>query len=385
MPGIASALKDVEIKKVDDFKIKFITKADNFNIPLLLEQIAIYNTDKKLDSAKEIDFTGMYKIVDHKKRQKIVLKRNEDYYGKKPAIENVIYEEINDNDARLTAALSNRGDIVSAIPVTGAKKVQANKNYNLVISNPSGTLEVYLNHEREALKDVKVRQALSWALNRKELVDLTTEGYGVTSSTWLESNPLFKDKKKNQFYTEYNLEKAKKLLDEAGWVMKDGVREKNGKKLTFKLFTWGAEKTLGEAIQNQWTKLGVKVEANHVDWSVIEESWKTGDWDGFIASWNHYGDMVSIISNHFSEKGQHNYSKYKSEEFNKKLEALKKEGDKEKQKELIWDINLQLAKDAVRIPIMPRVTIIAVKKNLEGFEKHFMAHPNVITNKLHFK
>lgn len=383
--GIEAALKGVTFEPKSEYLINVTTETPDFDLPLTLAGISIYNADKDLSSFEEIDFTGMYKIVEHEARQKIVLKINEDYYGEKPKIENVIYEEIPDDDARLALALSGKADIVSDLLVTSAKQIEESNQMDLSISNPSGTLEVYLNHNREALSDVRVRQALNWATDRQELVNVATEGYGIAVSTWLGSNPLFSDKDKNPVYTEYNTEKAAKLLDEAGWKENaDGIREKDGKKLTFKLYTWGNEKTMGELLQTQWGKIGVDVEVNHVDWSVIEESWTTGDWDGFIATWNHYGNMYSIISDHYSKDGTFNYSNYKSDEFDAKLEELKNTSDKEAQKDIIWEINLLLARDGVRVPLMPRPSLIAISKDLKGYETHFMVHPNCITNKLEF-
>lgn len=384
--GMQAALEGITFEIKTDYLIGATTEMPDFDLPLALEGISIYNAEKDLSCFEEIDFTGMYRIVEHEARQKIVLEINEDYYGVKPKIENVIYEEIPDDDARIALALSGQADIVSGLPVTAAKQIEESNQMDLYISNPSGTLEVYLNHDREAISDVRVRQALNWGTDRQELVDVATEGYGMGVSTWLGSNPLFADKDKHPVYTEYSTEKAAELLDEAGWkVGADGIREKNGKKLTFKLYTWGNEKTMGELLQMQWAKIGVDVDVNHVDWSVIEESWTTGDWDGFIASWNHYGNMYSIISNHYAKDGTFNYSNYRSDEFDAKLEELKNTPDKESKKEIIWEINLLLARDGVRVPMLPRPSVIAVNKHLKGYETHFMTHPNCITNKLEFE
>ena len=380
----ASALKGLSFEAKDDYTLLVTTEEKNVDVPLNLISISVSNPEMDYTSVDQIDFTGMYKVTEFNPKQSLKLTRNDDYYGEKPKIKNILFEEILDDDARLMAALSGRADIVSDIPATGGPKIEASKDMDLITSNPSGTLSVFLNMQRKPLDDVRVRQALNWGTDRKELVQLHTGGYGMPVSTWLGSNPEYPETK-DAVYPNYDFEKASSLLDAAGWTMgSDNIRHKDGKDLTFKLYTWGSEKILGEALQNQWAKLGIKVDLNYVDYSVVEQARETGDWDGLIETWTHFGYMYAIIDNHFGPNGSLNYGKYRSEKLDKLLADLSKATDKDEIHRLSVDVNTLVAEEGVLVPMMPRPTLIAIKKNLKGFEIHFIQHENYITNKLEF-
>ncbi len=325
----------------------------------------------------------MYKIVEYNPKQNLKLVRNENYWGEKPKIEKILFEEILDDEARLMVAMSGRADIVS-LSATGAAEVEKSKDMKLLASNPSGTLSVFLNHQHAPLDDVKVRQALNWGTDRQELVDLSTSGYGMAVSTWLGSNPEYAETK-DMVYPHYDLDKANQLLDEAGWTMgEDHIRHKDGKDFNFILYTWGNEKVLGEALQNQWAKMGIHVDLRYVDYSVVEQARQTGDWDGLIETWTHFGHMYSIVNNHFGPEGSLNYGKYRNPKLDELLGKLEKATNKDDIHKIVVDINTLVAEEGVLVPLMPRPTLIAIKKNLKGFELHFIQHEHYINNHLEF-
>ena len=95
-----------------------------------------------------------------------------------------------------------------------------------------------------------------------ELVLLEAEGRSFPVTTWLGSNPRYRDSV-GGIYDHYDPERAGALLDEAGWKLeKDGLRRRDGVVLSMRLMTWGPGKAVGEAIQHQWTKLGVASAVN---------------------------------------------------------------------------------------------------------------------------
>lgn len=380
-----AALKGIEFTAIEDYILGVKTEQKNLNLPLNLAEVSIVNPELDYTSVEQIDLTGMYEVIEFLPKQRLTLVRNENYWGEKAKIKKVIFEEILDDNTRLMSALSGQADIVSAVPISGAKQIEESEDMELLISNGSGTLSVYINLQHPPYDDVRVRKALNWGTDRKELVDVHTEGYGLAVTTWLGSNPIYGEKTKDIIYDKYDLEKAKALLDEAGWLEGDGgIRYKDGKPLTFRLFTWGSEKVLGELIQSQWSKLGVDVELNYVDYSVVEQARETDEWEGLVETWTHYGYMYSILSNHFAPGGSINYGKYDNPEVNDLLEKLKNATEKAEIDEIVYRVNEIIAEDAILVPMLPRPTVIAIKDNLEGFEIHFTQHENFINNRLEF-
>ncbi|SDM43183.1 peptide/nickel transport system substrate-binding protein/oligopeptide transport system substrate-binding protein [Aerococcus urinaehominis] len=135
-------------------------------------------------------------------------------------------------------------------------------------------------------------------------------------------------------------------------------------------------------MQGQWIELGVKVNLNHVDYSVIEQARENGDWDGIIEAWDTFGDLYTGLSQEFSKDGSINYGKYYNPEVESLLNQLSQEGDSQRQNEIAKEINRMTAEDAPLIALMPRPSLYGKQKDVKGFEAHFMQFENVISNKL---
>jgi peptide/nickel transport system substrate-binding protein len=379
-------LDELVFTKLDDSTIQVKTKREYLPVPLNLSyyQTLILNAEAKQDSVETMDFTGMYKVVDYIPEQKMVLEINENYWGKKPAIKKVVHELIADEQTRVLAVLSGRCHVALNIPVASLDQFKDSKEVKISAIPPATTQTIYLNLSKPHFQDVKVRQALSWALDRDELVTLAAEGQSTPVTTWLGSNPAFPEAK-NAVYTKFDPEKASQLLDEAGWITgSDGIRYKDGKPLTFRLLTWGSEKALGEALQNQWTRVGIKTEVQHGEYSLLQTARDSGEWDALIEAWSTFGDAYSLLRGQYGPEGAANYGGYNDEETNALLAQLAKASDEATRHALALKVNERVARQAPVICLYPRPEITAVSASLKGFEGHFRQFENVVTANLSF-
>ncbi|MCD1257690.1 ABC transporter substrate-binding protein [Paenibacillus athensensis] len=377
-------LDDLTFSKVDDFTIGVKTKRSHLQVPLNLSyyQTLIVNADAKQDSVDTMDLSGMYKVVEFVPKQKMVLELNKNYWGKAPVIPRIVYQAISDEQTRVLSALSGKSQVVLNIPATSLAQFKDNKEVRLSATPAANTQTIYLNLNKPQFADVKVRQALSWALDRSELVVLAAEGQSTPITTWLSSNPAYQEAR-NAVYTKTDLDKAGQLLDEAGWKKgSDGIRTKDGNPLTLRLMTWGGDKALGEALQSQWTKIGIKASVQHGDYSLIETARKSGDWDASIEAWNTFGDEYALLKGQFAPEGSANFGGYKDEETNKLLAQLAEAPDQAARHELALKINERVALQAPVISLFPRPQISAVSKSLQGFEDHFRQYENVVNANL---
>lgn len=168
----------------------------------------------------------------------------------------MIHEQIGDSDARVMAALSGQYHVVMDIDRTAYKQFDENAASHIVMVPGAQTMTIYLNAEKDALRDERVRRALSWGLDRRELILLGMEGLSEPVTTWLGANPAYADIK-NAFFDSYDPKKAAALLDEAGWLLgDDGYRRKDGAALAMTVRSFRNDKALGEAVQIQWRRLG---------------------------------------------------------------------------------------------------------------------------------
>ncbi|MEK0316607.1 ABC transporter substrate-binding protein [Cohnella sp. 56] len=377
-------LKELTFSKADDLTIRVKTTREHLPVPLNLSyyQTLIHNAEAKQDAVDTMDLSGMYKVVEFVPKQKLVLEANDSYWKTKPTIRRVVFEEIKDEQTRVLSSLSGRSQVVLNIPVTSLAQFKGNAGTALSATPAANTQTVYLNLRQPQFADVKVRQALSWAVNREELVTLAAEGQSFPVTTWLSSNPAYADQR-NAVYGRFDQEQAAKLLDEAGWALgADHIRYKDGKPLTLRLMTWGGDKALGEALQNQWTNIGVKTEVKYGDYSLIETARESGDWDASIEAWSTFGEEFALLSGQYGPKGSANFGGYDDAQTNEWLSALQAASDDGTRHELAGKINERVAQQAPVISLYPRPQITAVSQSLQGFEAHFRQFENVVNANL---
>ena len=373
-------LTDLTFTALDEITIQVKTAGEHLPVPLNLSyyQTVIHNTEASHDTVESMDMTGMYRVVEFTPKQRLVLEINENYWGEAPTISRVVYEEISDGQTRALSALSGRTHVALNIPVTSLPEFTGSDAADIVAAPVANTQTIYLNLNQPQLQDVRVRQALSWAIDREELVLLAAEDQSVPISTWLSSNPDYAEAR-DAVYDRQNQERAGQLLDEAGWLAgDDGLRAKDGKVLSVRLMTWGGEKALGEVLQNYWSQIGIQAQVQHGDYSLIETARESGDWDASIEAWNTFGDTYTLLAGQYTPEGSANYGSYEDEQTVALLEQMRTETDAEAKRELALQVNTRVAEQAPVIALFPRPYLTAVSSQLQGFKEHFRQFENVV-------
>ncbi|MDR2343856.1 MAG: ABC transporter substrate-binding protein [Spirochaetaceae bacterium] len=378
----APSIEGMSFTKIDDKTIRVKTEKEYMQVPLNLAyyQFIIHNVDPPYTykDVSTVDFTGLYKIVEHYPNQKLVLTANDKHWGQNAIIKNVIQEEIPDENARVLAALSGRYHIVSNIPFASVDQFNNSSTAKIVAVNPANTETVYLNLRKPLFQDLRVRQALSWGLDRAELVLLGAEGQSTPVTTWLGSNPLFPEAKTAVYG--YDFQKASALLDGAGWTLgADGFRYNGNTRLAFRLLTWGVDKALGEAVQGQLARLGVNVDVRFGDYELLVEARKTGDWDAFIEAWTTFGNTGALLRGQYAPEGGANYGGFNDSAVNDLLAKLDAPTEEERNA-IASQVNLRAAEMAPALYMSVRPEVVAVSKKLNGFIPHFRQYENLTNN-----
>lgn len=217
-------------------------------------------------------FNGPYKISEVKLGDHISLVPNPQWSGTPPKIKKVIIKLI-PNTGTLEANLrSGQIDMIGTLGLLAMdqalnleKKVKSeNLNFQVVFT-PSITYEhIDLNLDNPILKDNRVRQALVYAINREELVNALFEGkQQVAEHLIFPKDPWYTNDPQVIKVYRYSRREAQKLLDEAGWIPgADGIRVKNGQRLTLTLMTTAGNKSrelVQVYLQEQWKQAGIEV------------------------------------------------------------------------------------------------------------------------------
>lgn len=346
------------------------------------------NTLYQKDPTKKGLWNGPYRVSEVKLGSHIILVPNENFYGKKPKIKKIVIQII-PNSGTLEANLRSKNlDKISRIGLTMdqalafEKKIKSEKlPYNMIFQDgvTYGHMDVNLAHP--ILSDLRVRKALSYGLNKEELVKSVFEGK-VTVAHHLTSplDRLYTEDKKIITIYESDKRKAKKLLDEAGWKLgPDNYRYKNGQKLSFTLVTSAglkANETIQAILQSQWKQIGVDLKLKtELARFLFSEILPKRKFDMAFFSWASFPEMSSQSvlrsSNIPNEKntwtGQ-NFSGFKSEKVDKLVDEYEGEFDFEKRKKITYEILKEYTDQIPVIPLYFRGESAVIPKDMKNFK-----------------
>lgn len=211
----------MKARVIDDKHVVISTGKPYAAFPLRLTYIKIIPkeyVEKVGDTefAKKPIGTGPYRFVSWKKGDRVELEANENYFGGIPEVKRIVARVIPEASNRILALESGEVDIAATIPTSEVNRIQE-KDGLKVVGNPT-TRVVFIglnSKDCEPLKDVRVRQALNYAIDRDAIIQGVLDGYGNKIATI--ATPQFEGFDKNIPVYEYNPEKAKQLLSEAGY------------------------------------------------------------------------------------------------------------------------------------------------------------------------
>jgi len=323
--------------------------------------------------------TGPYKFVEWQKGQYILLEANDKYFGEGPYIEKVIIKFYQDNQVMLAALENGDIDYMGGIPADDVARVKEKYSDRLVFKEmpTNGYQYIGLKQTHPILSDKKVRQALMYGLNREQIVKDILKGYGTIMNANIPPvSWAYAGDQLNPY--PYNPEKAKQLLEEAGWkVGPDGIRVKDGKKLTFKLLTSTGNKESEQALlitQQNWKSIGVDVKVEFIEWAVLCEQYlDKAKFEAYQLGWGLGLDPDCYLFFHSSaavdEKGQlvgFNDVEYKNPTLDKLLEDGRTEMDQGKRKEIYTQVQKILNEDLPYIFLYTRNNVAAMSKKVQG-------------------
>lgn len=326
--------------------------------------------------------TGPFRRVKWVTGEKMVLERNDEYWGGKPKLEKVTLKVIPDPTTRIMAL--EVGEIAMIIDTGGVSP----EHVPILLMHPEievltvlGAVPHYMtfNTARVPFDDVRVRRAVMYAIDPDSIIRYALEDYGKVMTTvtphseseWMHPDPLF------QFN---NPDEARKLLEEAGWVDTDGdgIREKDGERfeVTFLLSTglvgrW-PYKTIAEIVQSELREIGIRVNIMVVETGLWREKLRRGEAEISIRPWAAISPQERLESWLHSEGtnvlGMGIF--YSNPEVDKLIKELMRTTDEKEAKRLAFAIQKIAAQDVPIIPIYDEVLVNAVRDNIRGYELH---------------
>ena len=192
--------------------------------------------------------TGPYKLARWKSGTEIALVRNENYWGEKAITKNVIFTIIPEAANRVIELETGGVDAVFEVAANDVKRVKSMKDAHILMGESSRYMTLTFSMKDQLLSNKDVRYALSYAIDKKSLVDAVYEGTAIVANGMYPSTVFAF---KNKGVMPYDVAKAKELLAKAGYP--------NGFTMNFLIENREADIRLAEIIQNMWAAVGVKV------------------------------------------------------------------------------------------------------------------------------
>lgn len=305
--------------------------------------------------------TGPYQLVKYQRGEYLQFKANAYYYGSKPKIKNVTLRIIPNADTMKVALQKGEIDASFVLPSVISDLDQKQLNVYPYSENRIGYLG--LNTHTEQLKDVRVRQAIFYALNKADMnkaAYLDTKYYQTPNSFLPPKNPFHTD---DVSAYKTNVSKAKKLLAQAGV---------SNLKLNLAYTSTDPAQTLqATLIQQQLQKIGITVELAGGDGTAIFTELRTKDSTKYNLFLGGYimGNDPDGYSRLFKSGGASNYFQYSSPTTDELFEKGAITLDKQQRTAIYNQLQAQIAKDAVIYPIVDNKKILVVNKRIKNVKK----------------
>lgn len=310
--------------------------------------------------------TGPFKFVERVRGQKIVLARNEEYWGQKAYLDRVIFRPLPEAASRVTALQTGEADLIAVPPPDSVDQLKS-KGFDVIMGTVPHVWYLAMNFKDPIIsKDVRVRQAIAMAIDREGMAknllkDTATAAYSIQSPANEAFDPAFKD------YA-YDPDKAKKLLADAGFP--------NGFETTFQVSVDGSGQLIpvpmAEWIQRDLAKIGIKVRLDTYEWNTYLGKWVGGMEPGIgfnQMSWGFSTPYFLYIIAHskYAAPVGLNSGRYNNKAVDDLMDKATQELDPKKAQPLWRQVNEQLSKDAAFIPIISDKAPHAMTKKVKGF------------------
>ncbi|EIS6286733.1 ABC transporter substrate-binding protein [Staphylococcus pseudintermedius] len=390
------------IKKIDDYTAEITFKEHKANNLLELwtsapisekvfKDIPVKDMAKSDAVRKNPIGIGPYKVKRIVDGESVELVKNKDYWRGEPNIDNINLRVV--EQTSMTQALEN-GDIdMATITAPIAKEIKDSGSENLqLLQAPSTSYAIVgfvlndydkkaqkIGKERPKYQDKKLRQAMAYAINRKEWIDAFYYGYGKPLNGLIPSAHWSGAKEGDVKEYKYDVDKAKQLLDEGGYKDKDGDgfrEDPQGKPFVVNLKHYAGSNPTFEprtaALKGYWEKVGLKTKVEMEEFgkysSDLEKSSK--DMEVYFRTWQQGSDPDP--SELYRSTALWNESRYNNPKADKILDeavdtkVVGDDNDKRKEKYLEWQ--KIMAEDVPVIPIVELEDVTAVSSRVKNFE-----------------
>ncbi|NJR64206.1 MAG: ABC transporter substrate-binding protein [Leptolyngbyaceae cyanobacterium CRU_2_3] len=310
--------------------------------------------------------TGAFVLKEWRIGDRIVLDKNPNYWNGPAQVDQVVFRTLKEASGRLAELRAGTIDFTENLSPEQRSEIKADPNLKELLRPSFNTGYLTLNPSYEPLANKAVRQAIAMTINRKALVEAFWAGLGTSDGHFTPpAMQQFQDASLGDY--EYNPDKAKKLLAEAGYP--------NG----FDLELWympingtsfPTPKPIAEAWAADLTRIGIRTRLNTKDWAAyLADRLKPPGFQAFMMGWTgDYGDPDNFFYYHFSPSGTKDLGNWQNDRLFKLLDEARQKSQVSDRAKLYAEVDKLVFEEAVRIPIVHSQPLLAHRANISGWQ-----------------
>lgn len=351
-------LNIAEINELDDKTIEIIlTESDTEFLCYMTTAIIPASNE---DPATNAIGTGPYKYVSRSPQENIVIEKFDEYWGEPAYLDEVTFKIISDANAIVTNLKSGAIDMYSRLTTVQAQ--EASQVCDIYEGTMNLVQALYLNNAAEPLDDVRVRQALAYAINEQEILDLTSDGKGTIIGTSM--IPAFEKYHLPELADAYpqDVEKAKELLAEAGYP--DGID------LTITVpSNYQPHIDTAQVLVEQLKQAGVNAEIQLIEWdSWLSDVYTNREYQATVVGVDASVLTPKALLERFNGEAGNNFINYSNEEYDALYKKATSTTNEEEVTESYIKMEKLLSEDCANVYIQDMANLVALNKEYGGYE-----------------
>ena len=303
--------------------------------------------------------TGPFRFVSRSVQDSLVLERFPDYWGTPAKIDKVTFKILESAEGLVLGLQSGALDLVAHL--SSDQTVQLNKaDFGIAEGSMNLVQALYLNNAEKPFDDIRVRQALCYAVDKQAVIDLAFDGYGIPLGTSMfPSFRKYYDDSLTDYYT-LDLEKARSLLAEAGYP--------DGFDMTITVpSNYTPHVNTATVLVELLREIGVNATVQPVDWGTwLEEVYGNRKFQSTITGLTSDNMTARKLLERFGSEVGNNFTNYSNSEYDEILARAVSATDDAEQTELYRELERNLTENAANVYLQDMADLVAVRNGLKG-------------------
>ena len=350
-----------EVNIIDDKTVDVVLNTPDTDLPTYLAMVSAAIIPKDNENPDTVAIgTGPYKYVSRSPQENVICEAFDDYWGEKANIKNVTFKVESNADSIVMDLLGGSIDFYARLTIDQVK--QLNDEFSVYEGTMNLVQALYLNNNVKPFDDVRVRQALSYATDVDEILDITAEGKGTKiGSSMFPAFGKYYDESLSELYPT-DIEKAKELLKEAGY--------ENGFNMTITVpSNYQPHIDVAQVLAEQYKKIGVNAEIQLVEWnSWLSDVYTGRNFESTVIGVDASYLAASALLSRFESTAANNFINFKSDAYDKAYNKTLTTADDDERTALYLECEKILADEAANVYIQDLPEYVVLNKKFTGYE-----------------